>query len=582
MFKTPEEIAANTFDSRGLVAEVKDPRKEATRYLKSPREQVKDYGYSSELTPKEQISIIRSLKSSTLYNSSIAKIQQILTCGNAKVSKEVDEKWKKEQAHFNKCAEIYYHRHITELNNLISDDVKNFLLKRWNRLECSLSGWKYQVITMLLRQKTWNKTAEMSVEFDNENSQEFSKEFYIVPQSFFPHLHRFSIERLKLYEQNKKFIDDESEADIKISLAALTKLFVDGDEFSIGFENSESGTKFLNNEVVPSKFVNPVEALEEVVTKIFVTDVEWLNIDRKLEKDLADNVNSKVATNPLLQAIKSDSNFIHDCDNFQAQKVDEIMKNIYNKFKKDNGQNLSSSTWKIKRNQQELKLSIQRHTFCLDQDTSVNLSFKLEFQTNFGAEKMTKEELLKEWITHKLSIQSKTLRYRVDAKTLQILSITEISIEDIERDLREIYDFDPLDALELLFNTFNTIKNLPHGNYLIQAKIGTLHIYKSSEKGKEIFTTEDIKISPTFSRKWIPIDEKFPTYIHMNLKIAPCCFPTSFGRHKKATSYKLPVKKQIKPTAQSNVPTTSAILKKKKTWQKRSKRKIIKTKKFGD
>jgi hypothetical protein len=155
------------------------------------------------------------------------------------------------------------------------------------------------------------------------------------------------------------------------------------------------------------------------------------------------------------------------------------------------------------------------------------------------------------------------------------LSITQISLEDIERDLKEIYDFNPIDALELLFNTFNTIKNLPHGNYLIQAKIGSLHIAKSSLAGKELISTKDITINPTFTRKWIPIDEKFPTYIHMSLKIAPCCFPISFGRKKKGTSYKLP--ENVAKKKKSTVTASSVNLRKKK----KPKRKIVKNKKFA-
>ena len=84
LFKTPQEIEANTFDSQGLKAEVKDPRKEPTKILKSAIEQVNDYGYSSELNQAEQISIIRSLRTNTEYNLRIAKIQQTLKSGRNK------------------------------------------------------------------------------------------------------------------------------------------------------------------------------------------------------------------------------------------------------------------------------------------------------------------------------------------------------------------------------------------------------------------------------------------------------------------------------------------------------------------
>lgn len=567
--KSSEEIAGNTFDKNGLKIEIEDPRLNVTKRLKLANELVKDYGYTSELSKNEQMNIIQSLMINSEYNQKLTKNDAYFKKQTqSKLNSMVEEKWKKEINLFNKCAEIYFYRHVSELNDLISSDLKIFLLGRWKSLECELSEQNYQVITMLIRQKTWKQSASMSVEFCNNFSQHFVKQNYIIPIGFFPDIQNYSMARLKLYFQYQKnhtdYHDNSEEivenVDINLSLEVLTKLFLNENEFSVAFKNSSMGTIFMSKEVVPSKSVNTVIALEEVVRTILMSNFEWYNIN---------NYN--------LSQIKPNNNEteINLNENLHVQKIDEYMENLYAKFKRKHGQNIKRTLFKMNKNDFNLNLLLLSEAiFYLSEDeTPINISIKLEYQTKFGAEKMTKMELLKEWIQQKFSTDSITLRHRIDARTMEILSTTHVSIAEINKELLESYNFDPDESLEVLFNTLNTIKNLPHGEYMIQARSDSkLYIHKISNQGKQIISADDITINSTFTQKWIPCDETFPTFIHFNLKIAPCCFPVSIGTKKWLKSCKKSPKKRI-PT----VPNTSlVIIKKKKKFKK--KKKIVKQK----
>lgn len=395
--KTTEQIAGNAFNSpHGLKTEVEDPRKYVTKRLKLANELVKDYGYKSELTENEQIIISQSSLSlvNSEYNQRLTKNVKAYLNEQSKssLSLEVEAKWKKEADLFNKCAEIYFYRHISKLNDLLNSDTKSFLLKQWKSLECELSEQRYQVIAMLLRQKTWKQSATMSIELSTDLSQHFVKQNYIVPIGFFPQIQRYSISRLQLNAQHLKnhsdlcHIEDiEENVNIKLSFEVLAKLFLDENEFSTAFRNSLKGTIFMSTEVVPPKSVNTVDALEEIVRKILISNIEWFNIN---------NYN-------LSQAKTNDNKTEIDLnESIHAQKIDEFMEKIYARFKRRQGQNVTQTLFKMIKNDLHLSLLLLNEAvfYLSEEETPVNVSIKLEFQTKFGAEKMTKMELLKEWI----------------------------------------------------------------------------------------------------------------------------------------------------------------------------------------
>ncbi|CAO1416336.1 unnamed protein product [Diamesa tonsa] len=141
----------------------------------------------------------------------------------------------------------------------------------------------------------------------------------------------------------------------------------------------------------------------------------------------------------------------------------------------------------------------------------LNISIKMEYQTKYGAETMSKDELLNEWCRQYFNPNSLTSRYRIDAKSLKILSITTLSIDDIELELKESHNVNPIDVFQNLFNLFNCIQRLPQGRYLIKCRnensCKKLFLYKVSldDGAKELDCHATIDVQDTFKRKFFPI-----------------------------------------------------------------------------
>lgn len=86
---------------------------------------------------------------------------------------------------------------------------------------------------------------------------------------------------------------------------------------------------------------------------------------------------------------------------YKIIEFDEYLKN--NKIRdEETGRNFSYRLWKIKEGDLDSKLLIRTNQDGCDKDEDgnykfVNLSTKVEFKSEFGAEKMTRQELIREW-----------------------------------------------------------------------------------------------------------------------------------------------------------------------------------------
>lgn len=532
IFKTQEEIEANycEIDSSDFV-ELKDPRVNKFSKLESSRELIKEYSYPSELNKHEQITILRILMNDTIYNPKYLRNSLSLERSNVIISKELQDKWQKESNKFNRCAEIYYHRHITQFNNLVCDSFKEILFEKWKRIEAQFPFLKYQAITMIVRNPCTKPTFSTLIEHIEDKADSFQHDLYKIPDNFFPNLQDISVESIELFTYFKDLscIDHKlsTKSNIEISLDVLTKLFVDGTEFNAAFTNENSTTKFILNETVPLKTIIQSDALEDAIKLIMNFNIEWHNAS----KNIATNDTKKI--------------------DFKPTTINETMSKIYKNYKKHAGANNEISLWRLEKNSQKLLISISNSSYYINDDTKVILSIKLEYQTNFGAEQMSREELLNEWIQIKFSPNTIIMRFRIHVKSMEILSVIKLKIEDVEKELKEIYNYDPLDSMDILFNVFSCIYNLPESKYIIQGQrndkeCNKLIVYKEVvENGKIVTNDEDFQIIESFTRKWIPID-KIVTFLHLNEELAPNCF--SYKSSKKISyaaskNKKIPIKK---------------------------------------
>lgn len=560
LFKTSQQISANSFQLDHLENSIvlNDPRVEkGFSKLKVGSEYTKDYPYSSELNRNEQILILKSINNKMIHNPLLISSSNLsILSEKSEISHELKEKWKKEVEHFNKCAEIYFYRHIIDFNELMNEDIKKFLLKKWNHTKKNMTNHKYQVVTLILRIQNNPSIENVKLEHMENVADNLNRKLFTVQSEAFFNLHQYSItDNLQHFYDNKsKIIRVSDDANvIQLSLKVLSKLFIYGNEFCINFKNEDDGrTFFESTETLPPKNVNCLEALEEIIELIITMNIEWSNVDK---------------------CIKYTETFKGE---FKPKLLDDTMKSIFKKYKQKAGSNMICNKWNFIKGPQKLQLCTFNSTFFRDDGKIINISVKLEYQTKFGGEIMTKEELLKEWIQHKFQKDSLTLRYRIDVKSFQILTITQLTIDDIENELKEVYNCNPMQEFVILFNTLNCINRLPPDEYLIQAKnennCNKLLIYKKSSNGKTILEDESFIIQ-SFSRKFLSIDQNVLTFVHLNEEMSPC----SFKINKTKSYHKLPSYNLVK---NQQMISSKKIITKKKNIKRKKNRKFCNKKKL--
>lgn len=544
LLKTSDEVRdVDEEDSEGKPAhseEPSDPRKNQTRQLASSIELIQNYGYSSELTLHEHRSLLNALSLRiTHHNPKLltSNIAQRIFRQRPVLNQNLRAKLILEASHLNKCAEIFFYRHVNEFKELISERMKAFLIERWKSRENKFDR-NYQVITMLLRDHVINE--DFRVELTSQDTEEFNREAFLISDQKFPSLSCFSDEDLKFYcslkDNQKEAPSLEQTFDIYISIDLLSQLLVDTEQFSASFCNQEDdmgNLKTLLESSLPPKCATIDFALEEIVRASLLMSIEWSMIDELFEEgqDLENSVQSRDLGNT---------------SQFQVKSVKDFMTSAFLRLKKSKGSNSSKHLWTMSNQTQSFKLLVEHHDifFIRKEEVEfipVSISIKLEYQSKFGAEKMSRSELLKEWCRHKFSNSSITLRYRIDAGTLIILSITQLSLDEIEKEMLDAHNMDPNKSIGNLSNLFGCLKKLPQANYKLQTKLenscNKLLIFKATDDcGSSSSTDEPWEIESVFSRKWIEIDESTPSFLHMNHFFAPCCFPMTKG--KRQCSYK--------------------------------------------
>ncbi|XP_055695067.1 uncharacterized protein LOC129796938 [Lutzomyia longipalpis] len=220
-------------------------------------------------------------------------------------------------------------------------------------------------------------------------------------------------------------------------------------------------------------------------------------------------------------------------------------------------------------------------------DNVINLSIKIEHQTEFGAEEMTHEELIHEWCLQMFNPQSKTLRIRIDSQTLQILSVKEVSLKRIERDLERLHKISTQELLQKLWGLLSMMKNFPTQNYLMHHDVvhdKKLMIYVSRECGmpdrnflqlSQLYEGIDFKRKPLLEQhEWIPIDDQEVTLFHEREKVMPCAFP-HWGKQPGSAGMwneKKALKAKFEARLKKKIEMQQAIEKRKKSEKNRKKK----------
>ncbi|XP_016920929.1 uncharacterized protein LOC108003276 [Apis cerana] len=146
------------------------------------------------------------------------------------------------------------------------------------------------------------------------------------------------------------------------------------------------------------------------------------------------------------------------------------------------------------------------------------LTPKLEHQVDFGAEAVTLEEALKQWISLIFRPNTSLARVRISAKTSEILQIEYRTAMSINNEIKRLFNIKVEDSLIILHNVIQSLANLSPGHYIMRHTIRNgafATVFKVAENpGKNILDMHTIygeQFHTLSNSSWIPLDKTIPT-----------------------------------------------------------------------
>ncbi|XP_017759258.1 PREDICTED: uncharacterized protein LOC108550120 [Eufriesea mexicana] len=146
------------------------------------------------------------------------------------------------------------------------------------------------------------------------------------------------------------------------------------------------------------------------------------------------------------------------------------------------------------------------------------LTPKLEHQPDLGAEAVTLEEALKQWISLIFRPHTFLARVRISSKTSEMLQIEYRTAMSIRNEIQRLYNMKVEDSLVTLHNVIQSLTNLSPGRYLMRHTIRNgafIAVSKPVENpGKNIFDMHTLyseKFHTLLNSPWITLDKTLPT-----------------------------------------------------------------------
>ena len=104
---------------------------------------------------------------------------------------------------------------------------------------------------------------------------------------------------------------------------------------------------------------------------------------------------------------------------------------------------------------------------------------KLEYQPNFGHEKLTCSEAASFWLSSYIRQNTKLICGRINVFNSKLLRVDELSINDI---LQQGAGFHPAQGMKMVFQVFQALKRLPEAKFILSHKSGEIHgcLYRSA------------------------------------------------------------------------------------------------------
>lgn len=212
-----------------------------------------------------------------------------------------------------------------------------------------------------------------------------------------------------------------------------------------------------------------------------------------------------------------------------------------------NPMNYSYNRWAFSKRNENLQLLIKSSIDFYEQSDEdaapkfFNLSTKIEYQSEFGAEEMTEEELVEEWCSIAFQPHQPAFirRVRIDSETSMILSYRDLDLSQIEKDLRRLCDLTPKQLLDRIYYCLRSLKHLSPDNYIIQKtnkqyeKISILRQYTEECSNldspkvcvKKMYDEMFFDYPIVQLVEYMQLDDREISYHNNENDLLPCTFP---------------------------------------------------------
>ncbi|XP_043260877.1 uncharacterized protein LOC122402287 [Colletes gigas] len=165
------------------------------------------------------------------------------------------------------------------------------------------------------------------------------------------------------------------------------------------------------------------------------------------------------------------------------------------------------------------------------------LAPKLEHQIDLGAEAVTLEESLKQWVSLVFRPFTFLARVRILAETSEILQVEHRTAMSVSNEVKRLYNIRVEDSLTVLHNVIQSLTNLSPGRYIMRHTVRNgsfATVYKEVEApGKNVFdirTVYDEQFHSLHNPPWIPLDKIVPTPMNKHLERMPVMFCPKIGK----------------------------------------------------
>lgn len=521
LFKTPS--TSEQYDL--IVAEVqknRDPRdyQHTAGALEQHLNSVSEFPYSSRLREYDHRNLLAaaSTKPKTIYN------QKYLTSKNNEKNnfrtKEIDKRLNtlltQEVEKFKKCAEVEFYKNVEEIEKFVGADWKFFFNSCWQENIKKQPKSKYQIITTIqLLQDEYKRDDIRCV--CNKAPEPIKKHENQINTRYFPQLSHSIPDLLNFYnilKSTEVSWDEDKElenAQMILSMNTLSMLINTHRDQSVNFEIQEDDNYkkcAIFGQELPPVSANLADVLQFGAEKSLLLSLECANFDEYLGKQMSPE---NIPTNYKVHQTTS-------C-------IDQKFKKFVSGKRKD-----CQHLWNFTKNKETFKVLVLSTFNFASESVPINISIKLEYQTQFGVENMTLEKLLEEWCISYFTPKSLIYRYSMDVKSVTLLSLKILTLQDIEDEIKSLYNIDIKKLFADLLNLFGCIERLPVGKYLLQVKKEKRDVFKKVEQGttsldlETSYSSTDIKENLN-DIKWIPINCQEPGLLHIKNNFAPGTFP---------------------------------------------------------